>query len=194
MAEFYSKRGETEKGLQYINRAHKLAQEVLDGLEMHKKYIKILDIKSQILQKDKKLAEALLCNQEAQKICDGVFPDGVGYWIKNELIQKQISIQVEVTGEEYKAEDLVKQQHKGDVLLLSKLPNQGNDTMFPRWQILSEMMAYVQLKMPHKVNKLLKELQKLLEEKGQGESQMKLFANFISLQVMQDPSDPQMIE
>lgn len=86
MAEFYSKRGETEKGLQYINRAHKLAQEVLDGLEMHKKYIKILDIKSQILQKDKKLAEALLCNQEAQKICDGVFPDGVGYWIKNELI------------------------------------------------------------------------------------------------------------
>lgn len=54
--------------------------------------------------------------------------------------------------------------------MLSKLPNQGNDTMFPRWQILSEMMAYVQLKMPHKVNKLLKELQKLLEEKGQGES------------------------
>lgn len=86
MAEFYSKRGDSDKGLQYINRAQKLAQETLDGLEVHKKYIKILDIKSQILQKDKKLTEALAVNAEALRICRLVFAEASGYWHKQEMI------------------------------------------------------------------------------------------------------------
>lgn len=45
MADFNSKRGDHEKAIQYITRAEKLANEVLDGVKVHKKYVGILDVK-----------------------------------------------------------------------------------------------------------------------------------------------------
>lgn len=64
MAESNSKRGDHEKAVQYITRAQKIANEVLDGVQVHKKYISILDIKSQIYLRKKSFQEALVALEE----------------------------------------------------------------------------------------------------------------------------------
>lgn len=53
MADFNSKKGDHEKAMQYIQRAQKLATEVLDGITVHKKYINIICFKAEILQRKK---------------------------------------------------------------------------------------------------------------------------------------------
>jgi hypothetical protein len=53
MADFNSKKGDHDKGTQYIERAQKLANEVLDGVKSHQKYVSILGMKSDILLRKK---------------------------------------------------------------------------------------------------------------------------------------------
>jgi hypothetical protein len=53
MAEYNSKRGDHEKAIQYINRALKILNEVLDGVKIHKKYVYILGVKGYIYQRKK---------------------------------------------------------------------------------------------------------------------------------------------
>lgn len=59
MADFNSKRGDHVKAIQYIERAEKLASEVLDGVKVHKKFRGILDIKQQIYLRKKQYQESL---------------------------------------------------------------------------------------------------------------------------------------
>ncbi len=53
MADINSKKGDHDKGVQYIQRAQKLASEVLDGIQVHKKFIAILVLKSEIYLRKK---------------------------------------------------------------------------------------------------------------------------------------------
>lgn len=61
LAESNSNRGDLEKAMSQIQRAEKLATEVLDGVQVHKKIGDILMSKAVILNKHKKYQEALAC-------------------------------------------------------------------------------------------------------------------------------------
>ena len=68
MADFNSKKGDHDKGVQYIERAQKLATEVLDGVKVHQKYINILGVKSDILLRKKMYAEAIVATNEIETL------------------------------------------------------------------------------------------------------------------------------
>jgi tetratricopeptide (TPR) repeat protein len=59
MADFNGRKGDFENAIKYIERALKLAEEVLDGIKVHQKYLKILITKSEILQKKRRFQEAI---------------------------------------------------------------------------------------------------------------------------------------
>jgi gamma-glutamyltranspeptidase len=51
MVEYHTRSGDLEKAMNYINRAIKIAEEVLDGVKVHKKYISLYKVKSDLLIK-----------------------------------------------------------------------------------------------------------------------------------------------
>lgn len=59
LAEQCSKKGQQDKAVQYITRAHSIATEVLDGVTNHKKFIGILNAQATIALRQKKYQEAL---------------------------------------------------------------------------------------------------------------------------------------
>jgi hypothetical protein len=59
LADQSSKKGQQEKAIQYITRAHQIATEVLDGMTNHKKFIGILSGQATIAIRQKKYQEAL---------------------------------------------------------------------------------------------------------------------------------------
>lgn len=61
IAESNSNRGDLEKAMTQIDRATRLASEVLDGVQTHTKIADILQSKAVILNKAKKYEQALSC-------------------------------------------------------------------------------------------------------------------------------------
>lgn len=59
LAEINSQKGDTEKSLQQISRAEKLASEILDGLKSHKKIASILACKSTVYMNIRKYDESI---------------------------------------------------------------------------------------------------------------------------------------
>ena len=59
-AELYSTKGDFEKALTFITRAIKIAEEVLGGVKVHKKYISLIKTKCQILVKKRMYNEAIV--------------------------------------------------------------------------------------------------------------------------------------
>ena len=59
LADQSSKKGQQDKAIQYITRAHQIATEVLDGMTNHKKFIGILSGQATIAIRQKKYQEAL---------------------------------------------------------------------------------------------------------------------------------------
>eukprot|EP00347_Sterkiella_histriomuscorum_P014405 403360989 len=168
MADFNSKKGEHEKALTYITRAQKLAQEVLDGQEVHKKYIKIQDTKTEILIRNKQYQEALNVCDEQKKLIEKLYPNQFN-WYYYDLLHKRIQVFSEKKGEEYKAEDILKEQMKLMDQFCSQILN-PKDSLIYTLQKLSTAACYIKLLMPHK------------------KSQLRLFADFINLQAIQDPA------
>eukprot|EP00347_Sterkiella_histriomuscorum_P010167 403377348 len=191
MADFNSKKGEHEKALTYITRAQKLAQEVLDGQEVHKKYIKIQDTKVEILIRNKQYQEALNVCDEQQKLLEKLYPTQVN-WYYNDLLNKRILIFSEKKGEEYKAEDILKEQMKIMDQFCSQILN-PKDSLLYTIQKLSTAACYIKLLMPHKVQKIHKEVVEQLTERGLEKSQLRLFADFINIQAIQDPTQSKAI-
>jgi tetratricopeptide (TPR) repeat protein len=107
LADQNSKKGDHEKAQQYIARALTLANEVLDGIKTHKKYVGILDVKSQILQRRKKFQEALAAVSDMESMITEVY-GGDNLFLKSSIHLRKAQIYTEIKGDEYKAEDHLK--------------------------------------------------------------------------------------
>ena len=59
LAEQKSKKGQHEAATNYINRAHQIATEVLDGMQVHKKFLSIYSTQANIAFRVKKYADSL---------------------------------------------------------------------------------------------------------------------------------------
>ncbi|CDW73541.1 tpr repeat-containing protein [Stylonychia lemnae] len=185
MADFNSKKGDQEKGIQYINRALNLAKEVLDGLSAHKKIIGLLFGKIQILNRKKAFAESLQVTEECGEMILKVFGnDENQYFLTN--LNLKASIYADMKGEEYKAEDVMKNASKIIDKIHGSLPNK-QESIFNCIFYMEQCANYIKLMRPDKVQKIYKTCSKELMEKGLEYSQIKLGYDFLLLQVQQDP-------
>lgn len=119
MADFNGRKGDFDNAIKYVERALKLAEEVLDGVKVHQKYVKILTIKSDILQKKRRFQEAIAALTEAEEVSDKLYGNQENYYY-TQILSKKAMLFAEIKGEEYKAEDLLKEQFK----LLSKIASE----------------------------------------------------------------------
>jgi tetratricopeptide (TPR) repeat protein len=71
-AEYNSRKGDLDKALHYINRAVKIAEEVLDGVKVHKKYISLLRTKTDLLLKKKQWALAVAESEALLKMVEEI--------------------------------------------------------------------------------------------------------------------------
>jgi hypothetical protein len=104
MAEFHSSKGDNEKALTYIDRAQKIATEVLDGISVHIKHAKIMNTKADILIKMKKFKEALVECENALLMTEQVVGHKRSMFYLH-LLEKKVNIQAELREEESKAVD-----------------------------------------------------------------------------------------
>ena len=119
MADFNGRKGDFDNAIKYVERALKLAEEVLDGVKVHQKYVKILTIKADILQKKRRFQEAIAALTEAEVISEKLYGNKENYYY-TQILSKKAMLFAEIKGEEYKAEDLLKEQFK----LLSKIASE----------------------------------------------------------------------
>ena len=119
MADFNGRKGDFDNAIKYVERALKLAEEVLDGVKVHQKYVKILTIKSDILQKKRRFQEAIATLTEAEEVSEKLYGNKENYYY-TQILSKKAMLFAEIKGEEYKAEDLLKEQFK----LLSKIASE----------------------------------------------------------------------
>ena len=75
LAEQCSKKGQQDKAIQYITRAHSIATEVLDGVTNHKKFIGILSGQASIALRQKKYQEALDITVKIEAIAKEIYGD-----------------------------------------------------------------------------------------------------------------------
>jgi len=73
LADQYSKKGDNDKATAYIQRALQLANEVFDGIKIHKKYIGIYANKSKIAVKKKNYEEAIEAVNQMEKVANEIY-------------------------------------------------------------------------------------------------------------------------
>jgi hypothetical protein len=83
MAEYHSRKGDMEKALSYITRAVKIAEEVLDGVKIHKKYISLIKIKCDILIKKRLFQEAIAESENLLKIVEELMGGKDNDWYRS---------------------------------------------------------------------------------------------------------------
>lgn len=83
MAEFHSRKGDMEKALTFINRAVKIAEEVLDGVKTHKKYISLIKSKCDILIKKRQFQDAITESENLLKIVEELMGGKDNDWYKS---------------------------------------------------------------------------------------------------------------
>ena len=106
LAESNANRGDQDKAMTQIQRAEKLASEVLDGVQVHKKIADVLISKSVILNKYKKFEEALTCLEQAKDIYEQVFL-GEHNECYGQYLSKKAQNLSEIKGREAEAEDVL---------------------------------------------------------------------------------------
>jgi len=111
MADFNGRKGDFDNAIKYVERALKLAEEVLDGVKVHQKFVKILMIKADILQKKRRYQEAMAALNESEEIAAKLYGNKENYY-HAQILNKKAMIYAEIKGEEYKSEDLLKEQYK----------------------------------------------------------------------------------
>ncbi len=186
LAEQNSKKGDHDKAQQYIQRALSLATEVLDGIKTHKKYIGILAVKSQISQRRKKYPEALVSLQEMEEIIKDIYgADNI--FMKAILNLRRAQIYTEMKGEEYKAEDHLKEYGKYSEKLYQELEESKAESCLNFTYQVELMSGFLKIMRPDKVAKIYKDITNGINEKDMNISVAKITVELLSMQAEQDP-------
>lgn len=107
-AENCLRKGDIKKAMDYISRALKIADEVLDGVKVHKKYIGLMRCKVEILIKNKQYKEAIVESDSMMKMIEQLMGGKENAFYKMYLNWKG-NVYVEYKEENYKAEDYFKE-------------------------------------------------------------------------------------
>lgn len=186
LADQNSRRGDHDKAQQYIQRALTLATEVLDGMKVHKKYIGILAYKSQIAHRKKQFVEALSVIDEMEKIVYEVYgKDNV--FMRAVVALRKAQVYTEMKGEEYQAEDNLKEYGKLSEKLYSDLQEGKADSCLNFTFQVELMSGFLKIMRPDKVTKIYKDIIKAIDEKDMNVSVAKITVELLSLQAEQDP-------
>ena len=183
LADQNSKKGQHEKATTYINRAHQIATEVLDGMQAHKKFINILNTQASIIFRQKKYPEAIALIEKIEALQKEVYGERPLLTHQNHL--RRMNTYSEMKGEEYKAEDHIKEMSKLGEQIYSRL-NDSQSCIRLSW-LSEQMTAYIKIQRLDKVTKIYDEINKEIEAKGLQKSNIKATLDLISLQAEQDP-------
>ncbi len=162
LAEQNSKKGQHEKATQYITRAHQIATEVLDGMQAHKKFINILNTQASIIFRQKKYPEAIALIEKIEALQKEVYGERPLLTHQNHL--RRMNTYSEMKGEEYKAEDHIKEMSKLGEQICSRL-NDSQSCIRLSW-LSEQMTAYIKIQRVDKVTKIYDEINKEIEAKG----------------------------
>lgn len=179
-AESLSKKGEFDKALEYIRRSTKLAEEVLNGVKVHKKYINILFYQSEIYLRKKKNTEALDALIQAEELGKKIFLTHDNL-LTMSSVMKRAHVMSEQKEQEFQAEDLLKQVTKMLEKVLGSIKNR-EDSLLGEIIILQQMTVYFKIHRADKIQKIHNDLTKSLEAKGLTNSSLSLAATYFKLQ------------
>lgn len=88
MALYSVSRGDNDKAMTFITRSIKMAEDVLEGEKIHRKYLSLIRVKADILKKNKKYTEALDERNNALNMVEQIMGNTDNDWYYALLIKK----------------------------------------------------------------------------------------------------------
>ena len=195
LAEYYSKKGEHDKARQYIERAHTLASEILLHSWSNKKRLGILAVQFSIAIREKKYPEALEAVAQMEKIIKEIYGED-NLVMQAFILLKKSMVYTESKGEEYKAEDNLKEFAKVCQKGYEQIEEGREESCLEFTYKVELMSGYLKIIRPEKAHKIYLEVVSALEAKGMQVSVPSVTVELLSLQTLQDPSqmEPQLVK
>lgn len=157
LSEQNSKKGQHEKAQQYIQRAQQIATEVLDGLQTHTKFISILNQQASIALRMKKYDEALASIEKMEALVKQIYGEGHPVFTE-QFANRRFQIYAERKGQEYLAEDFLKQYGKISDKNYHAIQEGREDSCLKLISLSEQMSSYIKIARPEKVTKLYSEV------------------------------------
>lgn len=99
-----------------------------------------------------------------------------------QIAMRKVLVYTEMKGEEYKAEDYLKEYGKLSEKVYTELEAGKEDSCLNYTYQVDLMSGYLKIMRPDKVTKIYKDLTKAIDDKGQSNTIAKLTVEFVSIQ------------